>query len=392
MAQDSVEGKPAQATSKRKTGPRAGALLSSLCLLILEIILPVGIASGVLWFLFRSYNLWQMNRTLALVLFAVGLVLISFILSIALDRITSSKRKAHLKQGVKLANGPLTQLAKFALGGVVLPLALFTTAILVNTPLGGTAMDLFVRTSQPETHAGPSEQIVSLVIQARDPLTRTLGIQALAGLHSSRGLGQLIRVLNEGGDVLRDAGLFDVLSKAIASYGVEAKGPLLDSFNKVAPSFRGKSTSFSDDLFVWYFASSFVSLRTEIKDQNKNAANQETRLAQIDGAEAQLKKTLEDLRVERFMAASGDPRLDLILRTFLSMNLSQDADLLHFAKTVAADASYPDTVRGNAFLLIGKLGSTDEFAFLYKYLQTDIRLLQARALEAIITLQTKKPK
>jgi hypothetical protein len=74
------------------------------------------------------------------------------------------------------------------------------------------------------------------------------------------------------------------------------------------------------------------------------------------------------------------------------MNLSQDADLLHFAKTVAADVSYPGTVRGDALLLIGKLGGTDELTVLCSHLQTNNRLLQVRALEAIIALQSKKPK
>lgn len=392
MAPDSVDGKPAQATSKKETGPPTGAFLYSLGLLILEIILPVVLAGGALWFLFRNFNLWQMNRTLALVLFAVGLVVISFMLGIFLDMITSSKRKGYQKQGVKFASGALTQLVKFALGGVVLPLALFTIAILVNTPVGGTAMELFIRTSQPPVQTSPSEQIASLVFQARDPLTQMLGIRALAGLHTSRGLGQLVRVLNEGGDYLCDAGVFDTLSKAIASYGVDAKGPLLDSFNKVAPSLRSKSTGLSDELFGRYFAGSFVSLRNEIKNQNENPANQETQFAQIDAAEAQLKKTLADLRVERFKAASGDLRLDLVLRTFLSMNLSQDAELLHFAKTVAVDASYPGTVRGDVLLLIGKLGGTDELTVLCSHLQTNDRLLQVRALEAIIALQSKKPK
>jgi len=392
MAPDSVEGKPAQPISKKETGPLTGAFLSSLGLLILEIILPVVLAGGALWFLFRNFNLWQMNRTLALVLLAVGLVVISFMLGIFLNMITSSKLKGYRKQGVKFASGALTQLVKFALGGVVLPLALFAMAILVNTPVGGTAMDLFIRTSQPPVQTSPSEQIASLVIQARDPFTQMLGVQALAGLHSSRGLAQLVRVLNEGSDFLCDAGLFEALSKAIASYGVQAKGPLLDAFNKVAPSFRSKSTGLSDDLFARYFAGSFVSLRNEIENQNEDPANQKTRIAQVDAAEAQLKKTLAELRIERFKAASGDLRLDLVLRAFLSMNLSQDADLLHFAKTVAADASYPSTVRGGALLLIGKLGSTDEFTILYTYLQIDNRLLQARALEAIITLQAKKLK
>jgi hypothetical protein len=392
MASDPDENKPIQPTPEEETGPVTGPFLSSLGLLILEIILPVVLAAGALWFLYRNFNLWRMNHTLALVLLAVGLVVVSFMLSIVLDMITSSKRKKYREKGVKFVGGGLTQLVKFALGGVILPLALFAMAILVKVPVGGTAVDLFIRTSQPPAQITPSQQIGSLVMQESDPFTKMLGIQALAGLHSSQGLGQLIRVLNEKSELLRDAGLFQALSKAIASYGVQAKGPLLDAFNKVAPSLRSKSTGPSDDLFTRYFAGSFESLRNEMKNQNGDPADQAPQLAQLDAAEAQLKKALADLRLERLKAASGDLRLDLVLRTFLSMNLSLDSGLLHFAKKVAADAGYSGTVRGDAVLLIGKLGSSDEFAVLYPYLKAGNRLLQQCALEAIIALQAKNPK
>ena len=394
MAPDSVESKPAQPTplTKKEAGPANGAFLSSLGLLILEIILPAVLSGGALWFLFRNFNLWQLNRTLALVLFAVALVVMSFMLGIFLDTITSSKRKGYRKQGIKFGSGALTQLVKLALGGVLLPLALFTAAILVNIPIGGTAMDLFILTSQPPVQTTPAEKIASLVIQADNPSTKTLGIQALGGFHSPEGLGQLARVLNEGSESLRNAVLFQALSKAIASYGIQAKAPLLDAFNKVDPSLRSKSTGLSDDLFARCFAGSFESLRNEVKNQNSDPADQEAQLAQVDSAEAHLKKTLADIRAQPLKAASGDPRLDFVLRTFLGMNLSQDAALLQFAKTVAADATYPASVRGSALLLIGKLGDKDEFAVLYPYLQADNELLQARALEAIAALQAKKLK
>jgi hypothetical protein len=392
MASGSAVDNPPQPSLKKEPGPLAGAFLSSLGLLILEIILPVVLAAGALWFLFRNFNLWQMNRTLALLLLAVGLVVISFMLGIFLDVITSSKRKKYRKQGVTFADNGLTQLVKFALGGIVLPLASFAVAILIALPAGGTAMDLFIRTSHPPVQTSPSEQIASLVIQSRDPSTQMLGIRALAGLHSSQGLGQLVRVLNERSELLRDAGLFQALSKALAFYGVQAKEPLLETFNKVPPSLRSKSVGPSENLFTRYFAGSFESLRDEVKNQNESAADQEAQLAQVDAAEAEMKKTLANFQAERLKAAGGDLRLDLVLRTFLSMNLSQDTDVLHFAKTVAADAGYPATVRGDALLLVGKLGRTDDFAVLYTYLKADNRILQARALEAITALQAKTPK
>ena len=199
-------------------------------------------------------------------------------------------------------------------------------------------------------------------------------------------------MLNKGGEFLRNAALSQALSKAIASYGIQAKAPLIEVFKKVDPASRSKSTGLSDDLFARCFAGSFESLRSEVKSQNPDPPDQEAQLAQVAAAEAQLKMTLADIRAQTLKAPNGDPRLDFVLRTFLDMNLSQDAGLLRFAKTVAADAGFPDSVRGSALLLIGKLSGKDEVALLYPYLQADNELLQARALEAITALQGKKPK
>jgi hypothetical protein len=49
-------------------------------------------------------------------------------------------------------------------------------------------------------------------------------------------------------------------------------------------------------------------------------------------------------------------------------------------------------VRGSALLLMSKLGGKDEYAVLFSYLQADNEVLLARALEAIVALQAKKPR
>jgi hypothetical protein len=394
MASESNESKRSQPepTTKKKPEVAAGALLSSLLLLILEIILPAVLSAGALWFLFKNFNLWHLNRTLALVLFAVALVAISFILGILLDAIGSSMRKGYGKQGVTFGSGPRIRLVKFALGWVVLPLALFTTAILVNLPSGGTAMNYFILTSQTLEQSALAERIASLVIKTSNPSTKMRGIQALEGFHSAAGLAQLVRVLNEGSESLNDAGVLEALSKAIASYGVQAKAPLLDVFSKVDPSLRSRSSVLGDDLFRRYFAGSFDSLRNEVKGQNLDPAKQDTQIAQVDAAEARLRNSLADMRGQLSKADSGDPRLEFVMRTFLGMKLSEDADLLQFAKTVAADSSYAPGLRGNALLLIGKLGGRDDLTVLYTYLQTDNEVIQERALGAITELQARNVK
>jgi hypothetical protein len=394
MAPESIKSKPSQPTppAKKKPGLAVGALLSSLMLLILEIILPAVLSAGALWFLFRNFNLWHLNRTLALVLFAVALVAISFVLGILLDAISSSMRKGYRKQGVTFGSGPRIRLVKFALGWVGFPLALFTMAILLNLRSGGTAMNYFILTTQTLEQTTLTEQIASLVIKTSSPPTKMRGIQALEGFHSAAGLAQLVRVLNEGSESLRDAGVSEALSKAIASYGVQAKAPLLDVFSKVDPSLRGRPTGLSDDLFSRYFAGSFDSLRNEVKGQNLDPANQDAQLAQVDAAEAQLRKSLTGMGNQLSKTESGDPRLEFVLRTFLGMKLGQDSELLQFAKTVAAEVSYPAGLRGTALLLIGKLGGKDEFAVLYTHLLTDNELLQERALRAITESQARNPR
>jgi hypothetical protein len=394
MVQKSIEGKPPQSIppAKKKPGLAAGAVLSSLIILILEIILPAVLSAGALWFLFKNFNLWHLNRTLALGMFAVALVAISFVLGILLDAISASMRKGYRKKGGNFGSGPRVRLVKFALSGVVLPLVLFIMGILVNLPGRGTAMNYFILTSQSLEQTTLAERIASLVIKTSNPSTKKIGIQALEGFHSAAGLGQLVRVLNEGSESLRDAGVFEALSKAIASYGVQAKAPLLDMFSKVNPSLRGRPGGVSDDLFGRYFAGSFDSLRNEVKGQNLDPAKQDAQIAQVDAAEAELKKSLADMRGQLSKTESGDPRLEFVLRTFLGMKLSQDADLLQFAKTVAADASYPAGLRGNALLLIGKLGGKDELAVLYTYLETENELMQERALGAIAELQARNLK
>jgi len=394
MAPESVESKPAQPTppTQKEALPAKSGFLPSLGLLTFEIILPAVLSGGALWFLFGNFNLWQLNRTLALVLFALALVVISSVLGIFLDTVTAKKRKGYRKQGVRFGTGEGTRLVKLVLSGILLPLALFTAAVLVKIPVGGTAMDLFILTSQPSGQNTPAERIASLAIQADNPSIKATGIQALAGFHSAEGLGQLVRVLNEGGEFLRNAWLFQTLSKAIASYGIQAKASLIDAFKKVDPSSRSKSTGLSEDLYTRCFAGSFESLRSEVKSQNSDPTDQEAQLARVDAAESQLKRNLTDIRAQTLKYASGDPRLDFVLHTFLGMNLSQDATLLQFAKTVAADASYPASVRGSALLLISKLGGKDEYAVLFSYLQGDNEVLVARALEAIVALEAKKPR
>jgi hypothetical protein len=78
-----------------------------------------------------------------------------------------------------------------------------------------------------------------------------------------------------------------------------------------------------------------------------------------------------------------------IMQTFLQMGLTEDADLLAFARQTAADEEWSEAVRGQALQLTAKLGGKDDLDGLYSYLDNPSPLLQARALGAIAVLQSR---
>jgi hypothetical protein len=71
------------------------------------------------------------------------------------------------------------------------------------------------------------------------------------------------------------------------------------------------------------------------------------------------------------------------------MDLKQDADLVSFAKSTAANPVYSDGVRGKALLLTAKLGGKGDFEELYKYLTNNSEAIQVKAMEAIANLEVK---
>ncbi len=328
-----------------------------------------------------------------LVLFAVALVAISLLLSIVFDTLTAPLRKSSRKQGLRFYSDPRTRVVKIALGGLLLPLAVFAAANLVTLPARGQVMNLIISASAPVVRLTPSDEVGLLALQSENPATKQLSIQVLQGLRSPEGLGQLMRLVNEDPAALQDAGVADALAKAIASYGLQAKDPLLVAFQSVDPATLSgsDSASLSGDLYERYFSRSFESMQAEVNASTADAAQREARLAQLQAAEAQLKTTLGEVGSsgESAGTAPGDLRPDFVLRTFLAMELQQDPDLLTLARNTAADKRYSSAVRGDALLLVGKLGDKDSLNVLFPYLKETDELIQARALQAIAALQDK---
>ena len=78
-----------------------------------------------------------------------------------------------------------------------------------------------------------------------------------------------------------------------------------------------------------------------------------------------------------------------VLQTFLQMGVTHDAELLAFARQTAADATWSEAVRGQALLLLAKLGGKDDLDGLFAYLEDRSPLVQARAMQAIALLHAK---
>lgn len=386
-AEKKPAGKLAEKSSARKKAS-PGAFFAALGLLLLEILLPVILTAVLLWWVFANFNLWSYDRTLVLVVFAAGMVAISLLLTILLDSATRLNRKKQRAAGVRFTSNPLTRLIKLVLGGVVLPLALFAAANLVplSAPLtgGSTAMNYIISTSVQPVKRTPPDEVGSMALESKDPSTKVLSIQALQEFQSPQALGQLIRLASEDKDGLSNPRVADALSNAIASYGKDARDPLIVMFNSVDPAQAGAAST--GDAYTRYFADSIDRLKAEIQSSGLAEEDRDTHLAQIDAAAAQLKTALKDLPAEEI---SGDPRPSFALKTFLAMDLKEDPDLLAFAKTVAQDKRYPASLRGEALLLIAKLGTKDDLDALYPYLKETDSVIQNMALQAIVNLQAK---
>jgi HEAT repeat protein len=95
------------------------------------------------------------------------------------------------------------------------------------------------------------------------------------------------------------------------------------------------------------------------------------------------------LGAETASPADGNRLPAFVMQTFLRMGLKRDDELLAFARRTAGDASWSDPVRGQALLLIAKLGAKDDLDGLYAYLESPSPSLRARALQAIATLQSR---
>jgi hypothetical protein len=391
MAPDQPESSPTPVKEKPVVPQKRAASLqnfpAAIASFLLEVIIPSFVTLALLYFLSGTVNLWALDRNLALVIAIVFLVVVCLILSYAIDAFLRGLRRTPAPTGKKRAAQYRLRLIRFVLGGLIIPLGLMAAANFSMLPTGGSLMDYYIRTIQTRLTTTPTSQLGDAILSSDNPATKIQGMKALAAIHTSDALDQLLRVLSNDPGVLKDAGEYEALSTAVASYGVDAKLKLLDIFTKAPPDSSKSSTLGGDDLYTHYFSLPANALRSEITSQTTDPATRQAQLAKMDGLISTMKTDLADIQTP----AKGDifTSQDFVLDTLMKMSMNNDGDLKNFASQTAANSAYSDDVRGKAILLIARFGEKGDMGLLYPFLQSKNDFLKAKALEGITNLQMK---
>ena len=355
--------------------------------LLVELVLPVALSASLLLVMASYTRRWDLHSDVGLGIFGLLLVALSLFVSLRVDALTLARRKERGKSQLLNRADARSRLVKFILGGVTIPIVAFATANLLELPNHQTPMSLAIRFRLVRPEVGRAEQLGNAVLRAQNQAARAQGILALQAMSSEEALDQLLRLLRDP-TAMKDDSEYQVLSKALASYRVQAKTKLLQRFEQMSPSARPGAAAPPGDLFERYFSVSFEALKSEINGGSGDPAMQASGLERLQTAQDELKHALAQIETGTPSGQSRDLS-GFIMQTFLQMDLKQDGDLLAFARRTAADAAWSDAVRGQALLLIGKVGGKDDLDGLYTYLESPSSLLQACAMQAIAALRAR---
>jgi hypothetical protein len=338
---------------------------------------------------FASYaSYWDLHTRVGLGVFGILLVVLSLFVSIRVDALTLARRQRRGKRQLLNRADPRSRQVKFVLGAVVVPIAAFVAANLFELPNHQTPMSLAIRLRFAKPEVTRAEQLGNAVLRAQSPAARVQGILALQATSSSEALEQLFRILSDDPEALKGGCEYQALSKALASYGVQAKMRLLQRIDQVSPGARRVAAAPPGYVFERYFSAGFEGLTREIDRREADPAAQAGERERLQVAQAELKRALSQLETDERPALEDSSLPAFIMQTFLQTGLKEDADLLAFARQTAADAAWSDAVRGQALLLIAKLGGSEDLDGLYAYLESPSTQLQARAMQAIAELQS----
>jgi hypothetical protein len=314
-------------------------------------------------------------------------VALSLILSLRIDAFTLGRRRARGRTQLLNRADARSRLVKFVRAGALIPIAALVAATRLKLPDHRTPMTVALEMRLPSAAADHAEQLGKMARRAQSPALRVQGILALQALSSDEALRELLRILDEDQDALKDASEAQALSKALASYGAPARAALRLRFEAVPLTARRAEAPAPGGLFEHYLAASFDGLESEVS-RTADPATRESRLSRLRAAQTELRETLRD--AERDIPPGAGAALPVfLLQTFRAMSITEDASLLAFAQQVAGDSGWSDGVRGEALRLVGKLGGKNDIDGLYLYLDSPSATIQANALEAIAALQSK---
>jgi hypothetical protein len=357
--------------------------------LLFELVLPVALSASVLLALAGYMRSWDLHSRVGLGIFAVLLVMLSLVVSLRVDAFTLARRRERGKAQILNRADSRTRLAKFIGGGLVIPILAFVGANRLELPNHRTPMSQVVQWRLQSPEGVHAEQIAGAALRASRAATKIQGILALRALGSDEALEQLFRLLNDDPTTLSDSAESQALSQALASYGIRAKPKLVQQLAQVVPNAAREEATPSFGLFDRYFSSAFDGVRSEVSAARSDAPAQAKSLERLQAAQANLEEALRQVEADAQPdpAATGLP--GFILRTFLQMDVKQDAEVLEIARRIAADDRWSMAIRGQSLLLIAKLGDADNMNELFGYLDNPELRLQAVALKAIAGLQSK---
>ncbi|HXY39563.1 MAG TPA: hypothetical protein VEQ10_07835 [Vicinamibacteria bacterium] len=357
--------------------------------LLVELLLPVTLCAALLLVLAGYTPYWDLRGRLGLGIFGVLLVVLSLVLSVRLDAWTLARRRRRGNRQLLNRTGARARQLKFLLGGVVVPIAALVAATRLQLPNHQTPMAMALELRLSRRQVSHEERLGDAVLRAQAP-ARLQGIHALQVIGSPEALEQLFRVVRQDPDALKDGNEAQALSVALASYGERARPGLLQLLAETDTATRQAALAPPGDLFDRHFAAPFAALEREVDGRPGQAG---TPAAEAEGrlqlAQDDLRRSLAGLEAEARPSDPGTSRPGFVLHTFLQMDLKEDSQLLRAARAVAADPGWSDPVRGQALLLMAKLGGKDDLDALYARLDQSSPPLQARAMQAIAQLQAK---
>jgi hypothetical protein len=367
----------------------AGKRTLGLIGLLVELLIPVVLSSALLLFIASKASWWNLHTPVGLGAFAVLLVLASLLVSVKVDGFTLARRERKGKRQLFNRAGARARLVKFVLGGLAIPIVAFVAANRIELSGHETPMTLVLKARLMQPAVTVAARIGAAVRRAGEVTVRVEGIRALQAMSSPEALDELLRVLAEDPNALRGDAESWALSKGLAAYDGQATPKLLELLGRLSPAERLHASAPPGGMFERDLAATFEALKDKIGSQTADATVKAARLARLEGAKADLEQLLAEAEQDAAPRQSASPLAGFVLDTFLAMSAKADDAVLAFARTTAADTGWSDAVRGQAMLLVAKLGGKDDLDRLCAFLDGPSALLRARAMQAIAVLQAR---